>query len=157
MILTGRNFDQRYVPMKTNTLLDLIAALLILLYVYTAASKWMDFEQFKVQMYGQALPVWLAHLLIFTLPGTELLTAILLFFGRTRLAGCYLSAVLLLMFTGYVALAVFHFFDHVPCACGGVISALGWKMHLIFNLFFLLLTILAIKLHNRERRTARFL
>jgi putative oxidoreductase len=142
--------------MKRNTLLDLISALLILLYVYTAANKWMNFEQFKVQMHGQALPVWLAQLLIFTLPGTELLTAILLFFRRTRLAGLYLSAVLLLMFTGYVALAVFHFFDHVPCACGGVIRDFTWEMHLVFNLFFLLLNVLAITLHNRERRTAGF-
>jgi putative oxidoreductase len=142
--------------MKRNTLLDLISALLILLYVYTAVSKWMNFEQFKVQMHGQALPVWLSHLLIFTLPGTELVTAILLFFSRTRLAGGYLSAVLLLGFTGYVALAVFHFFDRVPCACGGVLRDFTWEMHLVFNLFFLLLTILAITLHNRERRKARF-
>lgn len=142
--------------MKTSTFLDLIAALLILLYVYTAMTKWMDFEQFRVQLYGQALPVWLAHLLIWTLPETELVTAILLLFSRTRLTGLYLSAVLLLLFTGYVALAVFHFFDRVPCACGGVIRAFSWEMHLIFNLLFLLLNILAIKLHNRERRKARF-
>jgi putative oxidoreductase len=143
--------------MKTSNLLSFISALLILLYVYTAVSKWMDFDQFKAQMYGQALPVWLAHLLIFTLPATEIFTAILLLFNRTQLAGYYLSAVLLLIFTGYVALVVFHFFDRVPCACGGVIRALGWELHLLFNVFFLLLTILAIKLHNRERRTARFL
>jgi putative oxidoreductase len=142
--------------MKTSTVLSFISALLILLYVYTAVSKWMDFNQFKAQMYQQALPVWLAHLLIFTLPGTELFTAMLLLFNRTQLTGYYLSAVLLFVFTGYVALVVFHFFDRVPCSCGGVIRGLGWEMHLLFNVFFLLLTILAINLHNRERRGVRF-
>jgi putative oxidoreductase len=115
-------------------------------------SKLMDFEQFKTQMFNQALPREVATILIWTLPGLELLTAVMLFFEQTRLLGYYLSAVLLCLFTAYIALVLLHSFSRIPCSCGGVIKALGWKTHLVFNLFFLLLSILGIFIINRERR-----
>ncbi|WP_457126819.1 MauE/DoxX family redox-associated membrane protein [Mucilaginibacter sp. HD30] len=141
--------------MKTKQLLAFIAALLILLFVYTAVSKWLDFEQFKMQLYSQALPRVLATELIWTLPGIEIITALLLLFERTRSFGLYLSAGLMLVFTGYIALVMANFFGRTPCSCGGVIRSLGWKAHLFFNLFFLLLSVTGIVLANRERRNAR--
>jgi putative oxidoreductase len=141
--------------MKTKVTLDLIAALLILLFVYTAVSKWLDFEQFKMQLYSQALPRELATLLIWTLPGIELLTALLLLFERSRSFGFCVSACLMFLFTGYIALVLANYFGRTPCSCGGVIRALGWKAHLFFNIFFLLLSVSGIVFSNRERRIAR--
>ena len=143
--------------MKTSQILNVISALLILLFVYTAVSKLLDFEQFKTQMYNQTLPNEVATVLIWTLPGIEILTALLLLIERTKLFGFYLSGLLMLLFTGYIALVLLNYFGRVPCSCGGVIQALGWRMHLVFNLFFLLLTGLAIFIINRERRfTGKF-
>jgi putative oxidoreductase len=138
--------------MRHLYIINIISFLLILLFVYTAMSKLMDFEQFKTQMFNQALPREVATILIWTLPGLELLTAVMLFFEQTRLLGYYLSAVLLCLFTAYIALVLLHSFSRIPCSCGGVIKALGWKTHLVFNLFFLLLSILGIFIINRERR-----
>jgi putative oxidoreductase len=139
--------------MKTNHILNVISALLILLFVYTAMSKLLDFEQFKSQMYNQTLPHEMATALIWTLPEIEILTTMLLLFERTRSLGFYLSGILMVLFTGYIGLVLLNYFGRVPCACGGVIKALGWKMHLMFNLFFLLLTGLGIFIDYRERRT----
>lgn len=140
-------------PMKTSTILQVVSALLILLFVYTALSKLQDFEQFKVQLYAQTLPHALATVLIWTLPELELITAALLFFERTRPVGLWISFALMVLFTGYIALVLLDFFGRVPCSCGGVIKTLGWKLHLVFNLIFLLLTILSIVLENGERRS----
>jgi putative oxidoreductase len=140
--------------MKTNHSNHIIVALLILLYTYTAVSKLLVFEEFRDQMYNQALPRALATVLIWSLPAIELLTAGLLLSERTKLPGLYLSAVLMTLFTAYIGLVLLNYFGRVPCSCGGVIQALGWKLHLVFNLFFLLLTILAIMITNRERRHA---
>jgi putative oxidoreductase len=138
--------------MKTNTPIQLIAAALILLFLMTAISKLTDFSLFREQMYKQHLPHEAAKFLIWTLPGTELMVSGLLFFEQTRRYGFMASAVLMALFTGYITLVLTGFFSHVPCACGGVIKAMGWKLHLFFNFFFLLLSFLGIYLLNRERR-----
>jgi putative oxidoreductase len=140
------------IKLPGNVAATIIQALLILLFIYTATSKLINFDQFKGEMYNQTLPHEVATVLIWTLPGIEILAAMLLLFERTQPVGYYLSALLLSLFTGYVSLVLLNFFSRVPCSCGGVIKALGWKMHLIFNLFFLLLSILGIFITNRERR-----
>jgi len=139
-------------PMKTSALLQVISAMLILLFVYTAVSKLLDFEQFKVQMYNQTLPRQVSTILIWLLPEIELLAASFLFFETTRSYGLYFSFILMFLFTGYIALVLLNYFGRVPCSCGGVIKTFGWQMHLIFNSFFLLLSLSGIYITNRERR-----
>ncbi|WP_374950178.1 MauE/DoxX family redox-associated membrane protein [Mucilaginibacter sp.] len=133
---------------------DGIAFFLILLFIYTAVSKLSDFDQFQRQMKLQTIPVWMQQILILFLPGVEIITGLLLAFTHTRLIGLYLSAILMTLFTGYVALVLINYFEQTPCSCGGVIKILGWKAHFVFNIFFLLLSILGIYIFNRERRTA---
>jgi putative oxidoreductase len=140
--------------MKKNNTLDLITFLLVLLFVYTAASKLFNFHEFEQQMHNQSLPLQVSTILIWTLPEVELLTALLLIFECTKATGFYLSAFLMFCFTVYIVLALLHFFNRIPCFCGGAIKAMGWKMHLWFNLFFLLLSTLGIIITNRERRCA---
>lgn len=135
-----------------RNLKELIKFLLIVLFVYTAVSKLMDFDQFKGQMYQQALPHEMATVLIWTIPGIEIIVALMLLFDRTSLQGLYLSAFLMILFTGYIALVLLNYFGRVPCSCGGVIKTLGWKLHLVFNLFFMLLSFLGIYVTYKERR-----
>jgi hypothetical protein len=142
-------------PMKGSYKLEIIIFLLVLLFVYTASSKLLDFEQFKGQMQNQALPRWTAILLIWTLPGIEILTSLLLLYQPTRILGFYIAFALLSLFTLYILLILLNYFGRVPCSCGGVIKSLGWKMHLVFNLFFLLLTVAGISIIYRERRALK--
>lgn len=55
-----------------------------------------------------------------------------------------LSTLLMTAFTIYIVLIISGYFPKVPCTCGGVIRALGWKAHLVFNLIFLSAAILAL-------------
>ncbi|MBL4677277.1 MAG: hypothetical protein JKY70_13890 [Mucilaginibacter sp.] len=140
--------------MRTKKLIEIITALLILLYVYTAASKLIAFNDFRMQMRMQVLPAWLKDILIWLLPIGELLLAGLLLFSAYRKTGLWISGLLLTAFTIYVSLALLNVLNRVPCSCGGVLRTMGWTMHFWFNLFFLLLNIYAINLTNRERRNA---
>lgn len=137
--------------MKRTLLIDIIAFLLIFLFVYTAVSKSVDFDKFQGQMHNQTLPSWLATMLIWTLPEIELIVAFLLIFSLTRQAGLYASLLLMAVFTGYIGLVLLHVFSRVPCSCGGVLKIMGWKVHFFFNVFFLLLSCFGIVLMNRER------
>jgi putative oxidoreductase len=128
---------------------------LIVLFIYTAASKMLDFGAFIIQMRNQSLPPSFTRILIWTLPEAELTAALLLVFNRTRWAGLYLSAVLMILFTGYITLALLHVFERIPCSCGGVLPRMTWGANLIFNLFFLLLTFTGIYTSYRERRIIR--
>ncbi|QXV64003.1 hypothetical protein INP83_12940 [Mucilaginibacter sp. 21P] len=138
--------------MKRSIIPETIISLLVLLFIYTAVSKLLSYTDYRVSMGRQALPKVLLPVLVPGLPAAELLTAACLLFRPTRITGLYASAVLMALFTTYVALAVFGFFPHLPCSCGGVFAGMGWTAHLIFNIIVLLLTILAIILENRERR-----
>jgi putative oxidoreductase len=138
--------------MKNSYITDTIAVLLIILFVYTASSKMLDFAQFKVQLEIQAIPRWSVPILLYTLPGIEVSTALLLAFPSSRLIGFYLSVALIVVFTAYIGLALLHMFSRMPCSCGGVLKSLGWKNHFFFNLFFLLSSLTGLMLEKRERR-----
>lgn len=138
--------------MKIKTIISSISALLILLYVYTAASKLLSLPEFQMQMRMQALPARLKEILIWTLPPAELLAAVLLFSSRYKLLGFWISALLLMAFTTYIGLALFHAYDRMPCSCGGVLRHMSWETHFYFNVFFLLFNFIAIALMYRERR-----
>lgn len=114
--------------------------LLVLLWVYAATSKLIDFERFKWEIRNQVLYPFLKVALIYLLPPSELIIAGLLCSKRTQQWGIYLSLFLLAVFTAYIALIISHVFSRVPCSCGGILEHLGWWPHLFFNLFFLILT-----------------
>jgi putative oxidoreductase len=119
--------------------------LLVLLWAYAAASKLLEFSEFKQQIAAQALWPWLKPLVIYLLPPVELIVAGLLLFERTIRAGWYASLLLLTAFSGYIALALLGLLNRVPCSCGGILARLSWPEHLVFNLFFLVLTFITLR------------
>jgi putative oxidoreductase len=114
----------------------IITMMLIILFFYTAISKLLDLEEFRKQLVNQTLPQWSFGPLLWLIPITELLLSFLLITPATRAAGFYGSALLMLLFTGYIGLVLLNVFDRVPCSCGGVIRHMGFKAHFFFNLFF---------------------
>jgi hypothetical protein len=137
---------------RVEMFLKIFTFLLILLWVYAALSKLADFQHFKKQMGKQALTPFVINVLIYALPPFELVLAALLSFKRSLLAGLYLSAITLLLFTGYVGLAIFGYFAHRPCSCGGILEHLSWTNHLLFNAFFVAINLNAIYLNKRKER-----
>ncbi|MGM9478947.1 MauE/DoxX family redox-associated membrane protein [Pedobacter sp. GSP4] len=130
----------------------LISGALIILWVYTALSKISEFKEFAAQLNNQVFDKKWTPFLIWFLPGIELFAAGLLLFNETKKYGLLLSTVLLSVFTVYIAMVVLHVFNRTPCSCGGVLKNLGWKNHLFFNLFFLLLSIIGIIGINPKRK-----
>ena len=127
--------------------------LLILLWVYAALSKLLDFRHFTWEMRNQTLPTGVQTLLIYLLPPVEIAVAAMLMFQRTVISGLYASLFLLTLFTGYISLTLLHFFSYVPCSCGGILEDLGWGAHLVFNLLFLLLTLTALYITKKKGAT----
>jgi putative oxidoreductase len=127
--------------------------LLIFLWGTTAASKMGDLKEFKIEMARQVFPENVAAILLIAVPASELISAALLAFQKTRLYGLITSLILISAFTIYIALILAGYFNRVPCSCGGVLKLLGWKSHLVFNLIFTAITLTTLYIHlKREAR-----
>ena len=131
---------------------SLPAALLILLFVYAAASKLSGFAEFRIQLYRQTFPHGLADILLYAIPAAELTAVGLILFDRTALKGLFLSLLLLAAFTVYISLVLLRYRGRVPCSCGGVLGHMSWPVHLVFNLFFIAVNLIAIGIQLKERR-----
>jgi|SRR5690606_6474964 len=127
---------------------------LIILLVYTSVSKLSNIELFEAQLSRQPDPIGaLSAPFAWLLPLTELNIACILMCNGIIREGLILAFVLMLAFTGYVALAVIGYWEDIPCSCGGVLSQLGWRDHLWFNLFFLVIAALGIAAERHLRRS----
>jgi hypothetical protein len=73
---------------------------------------------------------------------------LLLFFPRYRLIGLYLTCILMILFTAYI-ITLFTISPELPCSCGGIIEALSWKGHIIFNSLLILLSFVVIRMQKR--------
>jgi putative oxidoreductase len=135
--------------MKKNKTAEIMAALLILLFVYAACSKLFDHAKFSEDMHNQPFPRWLASAIVWGVPAAELLIAAALLFERSRRRAFLASLILLTLFTLYIAAILLHLFPRVPCSCGGLIRRLSWGQHLWFNLFFMGLSGAGIALLSR--------
>lgn len=126
----------------SNTLLAGLTSILILLWIYTAFSKIIEYDEFKGQLTNQVFSKGFTKVLAFVLPAIEILAAVLLLFSKTRLMGFLLSLLLMGVFTAYIALVLSGFYSYTPCSCGGVLKSLSWKAHLYFNCVFLFIVLL---------------
>lgn len=135
---------------KTSIVLEVLICLLILLFVYASLSKVLDSYEYRKQLYNQAFPAVFKPILLWMIPGSELLLTVLLIFPSSRMPGLYGSLVILTLFTGYIILVKLQFFHRVPCSCGGVLRSLNWTQHLVFNIVFMLINIAAILLQRKS-------
>lgn len=135
--------------MKRKIVIEILSSLLILLFVYTSVSKWLDFKNFIDQMNNQPFPNWMTPILVWTLPAAEIIISGLLLFERTQLMGFLASLILMLLFTIYTILVLLNVFGRTPCSCGGVIEKLSWGQHLVFNLFFVGVALTGILLKRK--------
>lgn len=130
--------------MKRELILDIAILLYVLLYSYAAASKLFNMNLFVGQLKRQAFPLALVPFLSIGIPVVELLVVLLMVIPKYRLLGLKLATGLMIVFTGYILMALVGVFKDMPCSCGGVISSLSWKNHMILNVGFLLLGVLAL-------------
>lgn len=136
-------------PQIRNIIVEVICMLFVLLFVYAAVSKILDFESFRVQL-GQSplLSIyagWMSWLVIIV----EIFISISLIFPKLRTAGLWASFNLMVMFTVYIFI-ILNYSSYVPCSCGGILEKMGWEAHLVFNILFTFLALLAIMLEKES-------
>jgi uncharacterized membrane protein YphA (DoxX/SURF4 family) len=131
-----------------RVIVDLICYLYVLLFLYAATSKLLDYENSELQMSRSPIISDYAFFLVWFVPAIEILISILLIVPRTILLGLYLSAALMCAFTIYI-IAILNFSKTIPCSCGGVLSSLTWSQHLIFNIVFIFLGFATILLKEK--------
>jgi uncharacterized membrane protein YphA (DoxX/SURF4 family) len=135
--------------MKRNTVVEIISSLLILLFVYAAVSKLLDYETFKLQLGKSPFITQFAGITAWALPVGEILLGLALTYKPTRLVGLYASLFLMTMFTAYIY-AMLHYSYYIPCSCGGILSKMDWNTHLWFNVGFVGLSIVGILLQTKK-------
>jgi len=137
---------------KANSLSLIAAALLILLFGYTAISKILEYNKFVFQMRLAQMPIIaiLAPLLGILLPVLELMIVWMLYKDSLRIKGFYASILLLFTFEIYISIMLLSG-EKLPCTCGGIISQMGWKTHLLFNAVFMVISILPIIYKPKSR------
>ncbi|MBB5637259.1 hypothetical protein HDF26_004492 [Pedobacter cryoconitis] len=130
---------------KVSSLSLIASSLLIMLFGYTAVSKILDYNKFVFQMKLVNVPMipYLASSLGIVLPIVELVIVWMLCKNNLRVKGCYASFLLLFIFEIYITIMLLSG-EKLPCTCGGIISQMGWKTHLVFNAVFMIISTLPI-------------
>jgi hypothetical protein len=132
-----------------NVFIQLVSALFILLFVYAAVSKLIGFEVFAAQLKRSPILTHQAAFFSVAVPATEFLISFMLILPHWQLLGLYASFGMMVLFTAYI-IAITRFSDDVPCSCGGVLQNMTWDEHLVFNVAFLILSVMAILLYRRS-------
>lgn len=146
-----RNVIGRFVEKNRRTIVEVISALFILLFLYTALSKSYEITNTVVVLKYTRIFKPVATEFAWGVVIIEYIVTGLLFIPRTKKIGLYASLILMLTFTVYI-ISMLAFIPNLPCSCGGIISKMTWKQHLFFNLAFILLALAAILL-NRKRNS----
>jgi len=137
--------------MKKINFLDIILVLFAVLFVYAAVSKLITYDEFKAQIGKSPLIMNHGWWISWLIPGVEISIGIMLFIPRFQVLALYGSFTLMFVFTIYIGFML-AFTPNLPCSCGGILSSMGWKEHLVFNLIFTLLAIVGIILSSRQRK-----
>lgn len=125
--------------------IDIISGLFILLFMYAALSKVLDFQKFNVQIGKSPLLSPFSHWIAWLIPSIEITIAILLLLKRVQLIALYASFCLMIIFSAYI-IAILNFSEYIPCSCGGILENMTWIQHFWFNILFVILSAVSVLL-----------
>lgn len=114
---------------RKDWILELCVYLLATLFLITAGSKLIDLKKFGDQINNQPFDNFYTPLLKYGVPLLEVVLLIGLMWPAKRLRALYGSAILMTVFTIYIGLVTFHFYDRVPCGCAFAFEKLTWPQH----------------------------
>lgn len=138
-----------YPRIKSSRLIEIFESLLIVLFVYAAINKLIDIQKFQIELGKSPIINSFSKLASVGVPVLELIIASMFFFNKSKLSGFYLAFGLMVSFTAYIII-ILNFSDYIPCSCGGVISMMSWNQHLLFNIFFILISALGVMLYPKK-------
>ncbi|MFP8894062.1 MauE/DoxX family redox-associated membrane protein [Chryseobacterium sp. EZn1] len=130
-----------------------VSVFFVILFCYAAISKVLDFENFQTQISASPLLNGFSQFLPYTIIIVEFLIAGLLCYPKTRTTGLIGSLILMIVFTGYIALLL-RTGKNLPCSCGGILEKMSWNQHLYFNMGCVILSVIALVLNLKYSRPA---
>ena len=136
--------------MKKTILIEIIASLFVLLFTYTAISKFIGFKTFFWDLGRDPLLEKYAKLIAIGIPIIEILVSICLLLPKLRKLGLWFSFSLMTVFTGYIAYVLKYMDEVRHCTCGGFIRQMTWHQHLWFNISLVCLAAWAIILERNS-------
>lgn len=132
----------------TELTVDITAYLFILLYLYTAYEKIRNHQKFESTVSRSELVGAYSAFISWAVPAIEIAIGALLILPwyKIRRVALWTAAILMTLFILYIA----YMLAFVPpkdrsCECGGVVSRMSWPVHLLFNTFYVLIGIDAIR------------
>jgi uncharacterized membrane protein len=134
-----------------KSIVETITALIVFLFMYTALSKFIDHAIFVEVLGKSPLLGYFKNVVSIAIPIIEIILVVLLTMPPTRLKGLWGSLALLSAFTLYLIYMVV-FTPKLPCSCGGVLSQMTWVQHIFFNLAFIGMAFLAIRLSKKMKK-----
>ena len=132
------------------TLIDFTAAAFATLDGYAGLTKLMHHHDFYSAILHSPAIARYATLLSLAIPVAEIIISVLLIIPKTRLTGLTSATILMAILTTYVAM-ILASSGSLPCTCGGIISRMGWKAHLMLNSAFLVAGLWAIIISIRYK------
>lgn len=139
---------------KAPIVVDVISGLFILLFLYTALSKTFQIYSMLEVIKQTPLLSSIPKEIAWTIVTLEYATTLLLFIPKTKKIGLYFSCFLMLIFTLYIIYMKVTL-QSLPCSCGGIIAKMTWNQHLIFNICFTLLALVAILLTRKSMKSSK--
>ena len=137
-----------------NYFIEAVSLFYILLFVYAAISKVLEFENFQAQLGQSSIIGAYAGIVSYSIIIIELLVSVMLVIPSFKLRGLYSSFILMSLFTVYIFI-ILNFTSNIPCSCGGILEKMTWKVHLIFNIISLILAGLALLFFDRTGRRTK--
>ena len=132
-----------------------ISYLFMLLFVYSAVSKALDFQNFQVQLAQSPLLSAFASFISYTVLALEFAIASVLSIPKTRTIGLLASFGMMLLFTIYIYI-ILNYSSFIPCSCGGILENMNWTEHLIFNSIGIFLAVFGIYLSEDWQNKPKF-
>jgi uncharacterized membrane protein YphA (DoxX/SURF4 family) len=129
--------------LRKDRVATIISYLFILLFVYAAVNKILEFENFQAQLGQSPLLSAFTGFISYAILTVEIIVAIALSIPKSRLIGLYAAFLIMVMFTAYIVV-ILNYSSFIPCSCGGILEKMEWKGHLVFNIGFCILAVWGI-------------
>jgi len=150
--IAGLLITNQSLRFNRKKIIEIISALFIVLYLYTALDKIYNFNFFRAQLTGYPYIQHYPQTVALVVPMVEIAVSCLLYFSVTRRIGLYAALLLITVFTVYLILMLMNNAADLPCTCGGVLKNMTWKQHIVFNISFVFLALSAIRLELKVNK-----
>lgn len=125
-----------------------LTVLMTAMFSYASLSKLASVSAFQYQLAQSPLiPPFSVQLLSYGVPIAELMIVVMLFSNRFKRAALFAFLFMMILFTVYL-ITLISINENLPCSCGGILGKMSFKVHIVFNVLFVLVALWAIRLQR---------